>query len=128
MTYFGTEIVMNRLINIILNFIITLVLILITNIGESANIERCSEITKKCIIKLDKGSIGNKVKILNERAHVVGEGKIIHKKGPFGIIYVTKIRQNIRKGYPVIVDIHNEYSNAHWAASFSDINNKQNQK
>ena len=119
---------MSRFIKIILNLIITLILILVTNIGESANIERCSEITKKCIIKLDKGSIGNKVKILNERAHLVGEGKIIHRQGPFGIIYVENIRQNIRKGYPVIVDIHNEYSNAHWAASFSDTNDKQNQK
>ena len=92
----------------------------ISFIAKAASIQKCTESTRRCVIQLEDGIVGDRVRVLNERAYVVAEGRVLKRKGPYGVISISNITQSIRRGYPVIVDIENRNSNLQWAATFSD--------
>lgn len=88
--------------------------------GEAASVYNCSSTGEKCVIKLEEGIIGDRVKVLDEKARMVAQGRIVKRRGSFAVIAVGSPARSIRKGYPVIVDVENRDSSFQWAASFSN--------
>ena len=103
----------------------TLVLAAFLNFGlatqaEAASVYNCSASGQKCVVKVEEGIVGDRVKVLDEKARIIAQGRIIKRRGSYAMIAVSSTSQTIRKGYPVIVDIENRDSNMQWAASFSN--------
>ena len=88
--------------------------------AEAANVVNCAASGKKCVIKLESGIIGDPVKILDDKARTIAVGRIIKRRGSYGVVSLTQVMKEIRKGYPVIVNIENRSSNLQWATSFGD--------
>lgn len=95
---------------------------LLASPAEAASVFNCSDDGHKCVVKLESGVVGDTVKVLDEKAHVVAFGRIIKRKGSFAVVSLTQISKEIRKGYPVIVNVEQRSSNLQWAASFSSPN------
>jgi hypothetical protein len=88
--------------------------------SEAASVYNCSASVDKCVIKLEEGIVGDRVKVLDEKARVVAHGRILKRRGSFAVISIGNLLRNIRKGYPVIVEVENRDSSLQWAASFSN--------
>lgn len=88
--------------------------------AEAASVYNCSANGSKCVVKVEEGIIGDRVKVLDEKARVIAQGRIIKRRGAYAVVSVSNTVQTIRKGYPVIVDVENRDSNLQWAASFSN--------
>ena len=88
--------------------------------AEAATVYNCSANGSKCVVKVEEGIIGDRVKVLDEKARVIASGRIIKRRGSYAVVSVSNTSQTIRKGYPVIVDVENRDSNLQWAASFSN--------
>lgn len=71
----------------------------------------------RCVIKLEEGQVGDRVKVLDEKARQVAEGHIVRRQGSYAIIAVADVSKTIRKGFPVIVVFKNKSSDMHWTAS-----------
>ncbi len=93
---------------------------LVAGKSEAATVYSCSETTKRCVIRLEEGIVGDRVQVLDEKAQRVARGFILRRKGSYAIISLSEVSKTIRKGYPVIVNLENRNSNLQWAASFSD--------
>lgn len=85
-----------------------------------ASVYNCSVTSDKCVIKLEEGIIGDRVRVLDEKARVVASGRIIKRRGSYAVIALSDTNRTVRKGYPVIVDVENRASSLQWAASFSN--------
>ena len=92
----------------------------LASVAEAASVYNCSSMSEKCVIKLEEGIIGDRVKVLDEKARVVAHGRIVKRRGSFAVITVGNPSRSIRKGYPVIVEVENRDSSLQWAASFSN--------
>ena len=88
--------------------------------AEAASVYNCSANGTKCVVKVEEGIIGDRIKVLDEKARVIASGRIIKRRGSYAVVSVSNTSQTIRKGYPVIVDVENRDSNLQWAASFSN--------
>lgn len=88
-------------------------------IAESATVYNCTTQGHQCVVKVEEGIIGDKVRFLDDKAMVIAAGRIIKKRGNYALISVANAVKQIRKGYPVIVDLENRDSSVQWAASFS---------
>ena len=86
---------------------------------EAASVYNCSTSGEKCVVKVEEGIIGDRIKVLDEKAHVIAHGRITKRRGSYAVVSISHTAQTIRKGYPVIVDVENRDSNLQWAASFS---------
>lgn len=109
----------NPILRIFLN-VAVLSLLLSANGAQAAAVHSCSKNGSKCIIKLQEGVVGDVVQVLDEKARIVGEGRIVKIKGTFGVIEVNPANSAIRRGYPVIVSVEKHESSLQWAATFSD--------
>ena len=87
--------------------------------AEAASVFNCSGDGHKCVVKVESGIVGDTVKVLDEKARVVAFGRIMKRKGSFAIVSLTQVSKEIRKGFPVIVNVEQRSSNLQWAASFS---------
>jgi len=87
--------------------------------AEAASVYNCSVNGGQCVLKIEEGIVGDRVKILDERARIVAVGRIIKRRGAYAVASIRQTLQAIRKGYPVIVDVENRDSSLQWAASFS---------
>lgn len=72
--------------------------------AEAASIHKCSAKTRRCVIKLEAGIVGDKIQVLNERAHFVADGWILKRKGDYAIIGFKRVLRTVKRGYPVIVE------------------------
>ena len=88
--------------------------------AEAASVYKCSASGNRCVVKLEEGIIGDHVKVMDEKARTVAEGRIVSRKGAYGVISVANSAREIRRGFPVVVNIDSRSSNLQWAASFSD--------
>ena len=88
--------------------------------ANAASVYNCSRSGKKCVAKIEDGIIGDRIKVLDEKARVIAYGRIVKRKGAYAIVSVSHKLKNIRKGYPVIVDVENRDASMQWAASFSN--------
>jgi len=88
--------------------------------AEAASVYNCSASGRKCVVKVEEGIIGDRVKVLDEKARVIATGRIVKRRGAYAVVSVSDPTQTIRKGYPVIVDVENRDANLQWAASFSN--------
>ena len=88
--------------------------------ADGATVYNCSSTGKKCVVRTQEGIIGDRVKILDEKARIVALGRMIKRRGAYAVVTVTNKTKMIRKGYPVIVEVENRNSNLQWAASFSN--------
>lgn len=95
-------------------------LLLFSVAANAASVYNCSANGQRCVVKVEEGIIGDHVKVLNEKARVIANGRIIKRKGSYAVVAVKSTAQTIRKGYPVIVDVENRDSNLQWAASFTN--------
>ncbi len=86
----------------------------------AATIYSCNDDGKRCVVKQLDGSIGNLVTVMDSKARVVAKGKVLRKKGTYAVISLDEIFKEIRKGYPVMVDLENEGSDFQWTASYPD--------
>ncbi len=75
---------------------------------------------KQCVVTLEEGLVGQKVDVLDDKAHVIAHGRIVKRKGSYGVVRIAKSRDHIRKGYPVLVRFENDQNSFQWAASFSN--------
>jgi hypothetical protein len=88
--------------------------------SEAATVHSCSASNERCVVKLEEGMVGDRVKILDEKARPIATGRIVKRKGAYGIVSVQDSSQTIRRGYPVLVSIDGRSSSLQWAASFSN--------
>lgn len=86
---------------------------------NAASVYNCSSSGRKCVVKLEIGKVGDTVKVLDKKARPAAIGRIIKKKGSYGVVSFVEIFKKVRKGFPVLVDVDSENSNLEWAASFS---------
>jgi hypothetical protein len=87
--------------------------------AEAASVYNCSANGEKCVVKVEEGIIGDRVKVLDEKARVIAVGRITKRRGAYAVVSISQTSQTIRKGDPVIVDVDNRDSNLQYAASFS---------
>ncbi|MEZ4742843.1 MAG: hypothetical protein R3B45_10415 [Bdellovibrionota bacterium] len=85
----------------------------------AATVYNCSSNGRKCVVKLEVGSVGDNVRVLDEKARQIATGRIIKKRGIYGIISLDQVAKTIRRGFPVLVDVDRSGSPLEWAASFS---------
>jgi hypothetical protein len=107
----------NRKIEWILLILVTL--LLIGGYSEAATVHSCASSGERCVVKVEDGLVGDRVKILDEKARPIATGRIVKRRGTFAIITVNDSSQVIRKGYPVIINIDSRSSSLQWAASFT---------
>lgn len=88
--------------------------------AEAASVYNCSKSGKKCVAKVEEGIIGDSIRVLDEKASVVANGRIIKRRGAYALISISNKSKSIRRGYPVIVEIQRRNANLEWAASFSN--------
>ncbi len=93
---------------------------LLAQSAAAATVYNCSSKGTRCVAKVEVGSVGDQVKVLDEKAREVAKGRIIKRKGTFAIIGLTEPNKTIRRGYPIIVDIDSNSSSFEWAANFSN--------
>ncbi len=86
--------------------------------SEAASVYNCPDEGRRCVIQLEAGIIGDRVKVLDEKARIVGEGRIVQRRGAYAMISLDYVHKTIRKGYPVLVDIYNRGPDHQYAASF----------
>jgi hypothetical protein len=94
--------------------------LLLAQPASAATVYNCSNSGNRCVAKLEVGSVGDQVKVLDEKAREIAKGRIVKRKGSFAIISLTEVNQIIRKGYPVIVNVDSNSSPFEWAANFSN--------
>ncbi len=87
--------------------------------AQAASVYNCSESGGICVVKVEEGIIGDRVKVMDEKARVIAYGRITKRRGYYAQVAITNAFKTIRKGYPVIIDLENRDSNMQWAASFS---------
>ena len=87
--------------------------------AQAASVYNCSVSGGICVVKVEEGIIGDRVKVMDEKARVIAYGRITKRRGYYAQVAITNAFKTIRKGYPVIVDLDNRDSNMQWAASFS---------
>ncbi len=80
---------------------------LMTSATFAASVQKCSAKTKSCDIKLEEGLVGDTVSVLNERAQPVATGWIIKRSGSEAVIKFKQVFRDVKRGYPVIVNIDN---------------------
>ncbi len=82
-----------------------------------ASIQKCSREKRTCVINLEEaGEVGDRVSVLNERRQLVAVGWIVSKSIDGGSdsrlaeIRFKEIFRDVRRNYPVIVDLENRGS------------------
>src|SRR5687768_16018470 len=75
------------------------------SIADAATIYSCSEDQKRCVVKQFDGAVGNLVTVMDEKARVVAKGKVLRRKGAYAVVELSEIFREIRKAYPVMVDV-----------------------
>lgn len=95
---------------------------MLAGVSEAASVYSCSGNSERCIVRVEEGVVGDRVKILDEKARPIASGRIVKRRGNFAVVTVANATQAIRKGYPVIVNIDSRSSSLQWAASFTDQN------
>lgn len=96
----------------------TVVALLLAGYSEAASVYSCTG-TARCIVKVEDGMVGDRIKILDDKARPIASGRILKRKGAYAVVSVVDASQTVRKGYPVIVNIDSRSSSLQWAASFS---------
>ena len=92
--------------------------LMLAGYSEAASIYSCAGNGERCVVRLESGTIGDQVRILDEKARPIAGGRIIKIKGNFAVISVIDASQTVRKGYPVIVNKDSRSSSLQWAAAF----------
>lgn len=95
-------------------------LFMVAGNSEAATVYSCAGSGERCVVRLDDGIVGDKVRILDEKARPIAAGRIIKKRGTFAVVKITNASQVVRKGYPVIINIDSRSSSLQWAASFTN--------
>lgn len=96
---------------------IAFVALLLAGYSEAASVYSCSG--NRCVVKVEEGIVGDRIKILDEKARPIATGRILKRKGAYAVVSVSDASQTVRKGYPVIVNMDSRSSSLQWAASFS---------
>jgi hypothetical protein len=86
-------------------------------VAQGATIHSCTASGVRCVVKVEDGIVGDKVKVLDEKARPIATGRIVKRKGNYAVISVSDSSRTIRRGYPVIVSIDSRSSSLQWAAS-----------
>jgi hypothetical protein len=94
--------------------------LLLAQTVSAATVYNCSDSGMRCVAKLEVGSVGDQVKVLDEKAREVAKGRIVKRRGTYAILALTEVNKTIRKGYPVIVNVDSKSSAFEWAANFSN--------
>ena len=89
--------------------------------SEAASIVKCSAKTRRCIVRLDKGIVGDTVNVLNEKAQLVATGWLIKRKGAVGVVSFKQVFQTVKAGFPVIINIQKRGKEVKWAAAFGPL-------
>jgi len=93
--------------------------LLLAGESKAASVYTCSQSGQQCVVRLNDGMVGDKVRVMDENARVVAEGRIVRRRGVYGIIRLHTTNKTIRKGYPVLVNVENSNSGVQWTASSS---------
>jgi hypothetical protein len=115
-----TKGLMNRLIKRDMVTLAALAGLMLAGYSEAASIYSCAGNGERCVVRLENGTIGDQVRILDEKARPIAAGRIVKRRGNFAVISVIDASQTVRKGYPVIVNKDSRSSSLQWAAAFSN--------
>ena len=94
--------------------LLSLVVFSISSDIYAANIKKCVQknytdgVSKLyCTISLDNGRAGDRIVVLNSKAQEIANGRIISRKNnsPYAVILVTNADEEIRKNYPVMIEV-----------------------
>ncbi|MCX6119776.1 MAG: hypothetical protein NT027_19750 [Proteobacteria bacterium] len=91
--------------------------IAIAGAAQGATVHSCTSSGERCVVKVEDGIVGDKVKVLDDKARPIATGRIVKRKGNYAVISVSDSSRTIRRGYPVIVSIDSRSSSLQWAAS-----------
>jgi hypothetical protein len=86
--------------------------------ARAASVFSCVPSSKKCVIRLEAGIAGDPIRVLDDKARTIATGRIIKRRGAYAVISLAQVLKEIRKGYPVIVNVENRSSNLQWASAF----------
>jgi hypothetical protein len=93
---------------------------MLAGLCEAASVYSCSSNGERCVVRVEDGIVGDQVKILDEKARPIANGRIVKRRGSFAVVTISNATQTVRKGYPVIVNIDSRSSSLQWAASFTN--------
>lgn len=93
---------------------------------EGGTIHKCSPrkndpLSIQCAIRTEVGIVGDSARVLDERARVVAEGRLVKRRGNYGLLILQRdqiAKRGIKPGYPVIVNVEGRQASMHWAAAF----------
>ena len=94
--------------------------LLLAGAAEAASVYNCSASGEKCVVKVEEGIIGDRVKIMDEKARVIAVGRITKRRGAYAVVAISRATETIRKGDPAIVDVEGRDASLQYAASFGD--------
>jgi len=100
--------------------LVTFLGLMLAGNSQAASVYSCAGSGERCVVRLEDGMVGDRVRILDEKARPIAAGRIIKKRGSFAVVKVTKASQVVRKGYPVIINIDSRSSSLQWAASYTN--------
>lgn len=95
--------------------------LLLAGYSEAASVYSVTS-PSRCIVKVEEGMVGDRIKILDDKARPIATGrilKLVKRNGLYAIVSVVDASQTVRKGYPVLVNMDSRSSSLQWAASFS---------
>lgn len=111
---------LNKLTNPEWSIAFAVVALLLAGYSEAASVYSGTKTASQWIVKVEDGMVGDRIKILDDKARPIASGHILKRTGPsYFLVKVVKASQTIRVGYPVIVNNDSRSSSLQWAASFS---------
>ena len=63
------------------------VALLLAGYAEAASVYSCSG--SRCVVKVEEGVVGDRIKILDDKARPIASGRILKRKGAYAIVSVN---------------------------------------
>lgn len=80
--------------------------ILLPRATAQNSVERCSNKSNRCVVKMNEGYRGQKINVLDETARKIGSGIILKRRGEYVLIKITNFTKKIRKNFVVTLAPH----------------------
>ncbi len=99
-----------------------LMAIVISANAFAGKIQTCKADGSFCLAQVPNGTVGDQVRILDEKASQVASGRIEKKNSTVVLIHIENKIKIPKRGYPVFVKAVKKNNATQWADSFSNSN------
>ena len=93
-------------------------LVALSTTASAASVSSCSDDAQKCIIKLETGTVGDAIQVLDGKGRLVAKGVLVKRRGAYGVIQIHEVNGRIAKGFPVVVAHESRDAALEWTAAF----------